>query len=117
MVSIGLHIWMFLNQYVYRTSEFALLVVNYGTSNTIVLEIPYFTTKPAICPLFLIKYEEKSLLWKITSLLQMAKGFIWFIIFLVRLPIFLMLHLSSHGLRTVSLKWLKRKAQKSYVVH
>ena len=40
MVSIGLHIWMFLNQYVYRTSEFALLVVNYGTSNTIVLEIP-----------------------------------------------------------------------------
>ena len=31
-----------------KTLHITVLVVNYSISNTIVLEIPYFTTKPAI---------------------------------------------------------------------
>ena len=42
-----------------------VLVVNYGISNTIVLELPYFTTKPAITVVFENHKIKDALLHKL----------------------------------------------------
>ena len=43
--------------------HFAVLMINYGMSNTIVLEIPYFTIKTAICYLIKIDLNRNSRIW------------------------------------------------------